>query len=156
MNICNVPSKDELEDSFFSNPLQCYAINSLTNNLIQSEESFEEQKLAMTTFINDIDSYRGLSFQYSYTKKIGIHGFTGAVKIWCIKCCIIYANSKRIKLTTTDMVCIHALQLGRIHVHQLFKLPTEDNLTPHRQAELSVLKLMKNLKKIIFKGLLMC
>ena len=53
-------------------------------------------------------------------------------------------------MTTTAMMHKSALQLGVIHVHQLFKIPTKYNMTPHRRAELSVLKLMKNSKKIGF------
>ena len=61
---------------------------------------------------------------------------------------ILYEDSKVIEMTLTDMMCKRALQLGGIHIHQLFKLPTEDNLTPHRRAELEILNLMNNLKKI--------
>ena len=53
-------------------------------------------------------------------------------------------------MTTTAMMHKSALQLGGIHVHQFFKIPTKYNMTPHRRAELSVLKLMKNSKKIGF------
>ena len=56
VNLCNVPSKDELEASSFSNLLQWDAINPLTNNPIQPEEISEEQNLAITICINSIDS----------------------------------------------------------------------------------------------------
>ena len=48
------------------------------------------------------------------------------------------------------MMCKRALQLGGIHIHQYFKLPNEDNLTPHRRAELEILNLTKNPNKIVF------
>ena len=43
-----------------------------------------------------------------------------------------------------------ALQISRIHIHQLFTIPTKDNLTPYRRAELAILNLMKKHKKIDF------
>ena len=70
--------------------------------------------------------------------------------------CILYPNSKGVKVTWTAMMCKRALQLDGIHVHKNFKLPTKDNLTPHRRAELAILNLMKNPNKFILKDMLMC
>ena len=64
--------------------------------------------------------------------------------------CILYENSKGLKVTITSMMCKLSLPLGGIHSHQRFKLPTKDNLTPHGRAELEILNLMKNPKKIDF------
>ena len=47
------------------------------------------------------------------------------------------------------MMCNCALQLGWVHFHKLFMLPIEQ-LTPHRQSELAIIKLMKHLKRIEF------
>ena len=48
------------------------------------------------------------------------------------------------------MVCKRALQLGGIHAHKIWSLPTDDNMTPHRRAELAILKLLRDPKKIDF------
>ena len=48
------------------------------------------------------------------------------------------------------MMCKRAFQLGEIHVHQIFKIPTQERLAPHRRAELLILNLTKKPKKIIF------
>ena len=128
----------------------------MTKDPTQSEEISEEQKLDITTCTNTIDSYLGLEFQDSYTKNVGICGFTGARKTWCMMHCIIFSNSKSPKVTTADMIWKRALQLSGIHVNQPSKIPNEDNLTPHRRAEISILKLTNNSKKIYFKYMLMC
>ena len=47
-------------------------------------------------------------------------------------------------------MCKRALQLGGTHIHQLFKLPTDDHLNPHRRAELAILQLMKKPKLMDF------
>ena len=115
-------------------------------NIILSEEIFEEQKLTITTCIDAIDSYRYLILQYLYTKNVGICGFLGGGKTWCMMYCILYYISKELKVTSTAMIYKRALQPVCIDSHKFFYFPTEDNLTPHRQAELSILNLMKKSK----------
>ena len=110
---------------------------------MQVEDSFQEQKLAITTCIDAIDQYRDLLSSGTYTKNVGIRGFPGGGKTWCMQYCQLYAISKGLKVITTAMMCKRALHLGGIHAHHLFKLPPEDNLTPHRRAELAILDLMK-------------
>ena len=63
--------------------------------------------------------------------------------------CLLYSISRGLKVTTTAMMCNRALQLGGVHVHKLFLLPTE-RLTPHRRSELAIIKLMKSPKRIEF------
>ena len=69
---------------------------------------------------------------------------------------IIYEHSKGINATLKGMVLKRDLQLSLINVYQLFKLPTEDNFTPHRQDELAILNLMKNPKKFYFLDVFTC
>ena len=40
--------------------------------------------------------------------------------------------------------------------HQLFKIPTEDNLTPHRRSELAILNFMKKPQKLIYYVMFIC
>ena len=48
-----------------------------------------------------------------------------------------------------DIICKSALQLGLIYAHKPFKIPTEDNFTPHRRSELEKFYLMKKSPKRI-------
>ena len=122
----------------------------MTNNTIQSEERFQDHKLVIPTCINAIDLYQGLEFQYACTKTFCICGFPGSGKTWFMMYCILYENSKGLKVTITYMMCKLSLPLGGIHPHRRFKIPTKDNLTPHGRAELEILNLMNNPKKIDF------
>ena len=86
----------------------------------------------------------------TYTKNVGIRGIPGGGKTFCGMFCLIYTIAKGLKCTSTAMMCKRALQLGGTHAHKIWSLPTDDNMTPHRRAELAILKLLRDQKKIDF------
>ena len=106
-------------------------------------KKYLKKKSNITTCVDAIDSYRCLILQDSYTKNVRIRGFPGGGKTWCMIYCILYSISKGLKVTSRAIMWKYSLQLGEIHVHQIFNITTKDKLTPHRRAELSVLNLMK-------------
>ena len=64
---------------------------------------------------------------------------------------MVYAISKGLTVCTTAMMCKRALQLGGIHIDQLFKLPYGSvRVDAHRRAELAIIKLLGNPKKLDF------
>ena len=107
-------------------------------------ESFEEQKLVLKTCVKGIDSYRNINSKLSFTKSIGIHESSRGGNTWCVINILSYAISKENVVITTTMMCKRALQLGGIHIHQLFKLPTDNMSSAHRKAELAILALLRN------------
>ena len=44
----------------------------------------------------------------------------------------------------------YSLQMSGIHIHQLFKIPIKDNLTPRSQEELAILNLINKPPKNYF------
>ena len=88
-------------------------------------------------------------------QKFENYGFTGGGKTWCMMYCILYDISKGLNVTSMPMMWKCVLQLGGIHVHQLFRIPTKANLTPHRHAEPDILSLTQKPKKNSY-GLLIC
>ena len=58
----------------------------------RTDDSYEEQKLAIETTIDAIDLYRN-TLNQSYVKHIGILGFPGGGKTWCMMYCLIYSIS---------------------------------------------------------------
>ena len=68
-NQLSIPSKEALLQNFSNNLLLFDGIGSLRKNPAQFEESFEEQKLAITTCIDAIDQYRNPSHD-SYIKML--------------------------------------------------------------------------------------
>ena len=131
-----------------SDPLDWDVITLHSKFASQSEESYEEQHLAIQTSIGAIDSHRLTLFQDAYTKNVGIRGFPGGGKIWCMIYCALYAVSKGLRVIITTMMSKRSLQLGGLHWHKIFMLPIEKNLTPHKTAELAIIKLLQNPKKV--------
>lgn len=144
-----LPSKEALLATTKSNTIEWDAVNKLHMNENQSQESFDAQKFAIETCIETLDKYTNFARQTTYTKNIGIRGFPGAGKTWCMMYTVLYAISKGLKCTTSAMMCNRALQLGGIHAHKLFMLPPEQQqLTAHRRAELAIATLLKTPKKL--------
>ena len=52
------------------------------------------------------------------------------------------------------MMCKFDLQIGGIHIHQLFNIPTKYNMTPHRRSYLVILKLINTPQEFIYYVLL--
>ena len=115
-----VPSKQALQSCSNTNPLHWDAVGSHSKSNNQSNESYEEQKLAIQSSIDSIDSYRHFHTRSSYMKNKCIRGSPGGGKTWCMMYCLLYAISKRLIVTTTALQCDHALHLGGQHIHQLF------------------------------------
>ena len=145
---CNIPSNNELETASYFTPVDWDAKTCFKKFQNQTDDSYEEQKLAIETCVDAIDAYRN-TLQDSFIKHVGILGFPGGGKTWCMMYCLLYSISRGLKVTTTAMMCNRALQLGGVHAHKLFLLPTE-RLTPHRRSELAIIKLMKSPKRIEF------
>ena len=150
MTLCEVPTKVELIGASPTYPLEWNPVASFSKSPLQSVASFEEQKLAVETCVDAIDSYRNLMDQNSYTKNVGIRGSPGGGKTWCMMYILLYAISQGNTVITTAMMCKRALQLGGIHIHQTFMIPIDNKTSAHRQAELAILVLLRKPKKMDF------
>ena len=63
---------------------------------------------------------------------------------------LLYSVSQGLNVVTTALMCKRALQLGVIHIHQLFLRPTGTTLTPHWTEEVAIIKIMNNTTKLKF------
>ena len=147
---CNIPSKFELMNATLEAPVVWDPVSSYRRNPVQSQESYEEQCFAIKTCIDTINEYCNIMTSTSYTKNIGIRGIPGSGKTFCNLYCMLYIISLGLKCNATSMMCKRALQLGGIHVHQTWPIPTEKHLTPHRRAELALTRLLKDPIKMNF------
>ena len=150
IELLQIPSKEDLNNASHTNPLDWDPIATFSQSPTQSVESFYEQKLVLKSCVETIDSYQNLHSKY--TKNIGIRGSPGGGKTWCMMNILLYAISKGHQVITTAMMCKRALQLGGIHIHQLFKLPinAENTSSAHRQAKLAIISLLWNPEKLDF------
>jgi predicted GIY-YIG superfamily endonuclease len=140
---CNIPSKDEILLATKSTPFDWDPIESFSKSNSQSEESYIEQKRAIQLGVDAINKYNNLSDQLVQTKNIGIRGFPGGGKTWCSLYLAVYAMSKGLLVLPTAMLAKRAIQLGGIHWHKLFSIPTNKNMNLHRKAELAIIQIMK-------------
>lgn len=147
---CGVPAKDELLSATLSNPLEWDAVESMSKYDQQSQESYEEQKIAVMTAVDAIDSITDFTRQSSFTKHVGIRGFPGGGKTWCMMYCVLYAISKGLRLTTTALMAKRSLQLGNSHFHKIFMLPTESKYSSSQQADIAILRILRDPKKLHF------
>ena len=145
--IQTLPDKETLLNATKENPTTWNPIEMYHRS---QEQSFQEQKIALTTCIKAIDTYCQTTSTPVYVKNVGIRGFPGAGKTFCMMYTLVYAMSRGLNTVTTAIMCKRALQLGGVHLHQLFLLPTDEKITPQQRAELAIIKLMKNPKKLEF------
>ena len=159
IELCNIPSKEEIVTATKSQPLQWNAIENMNKHQSQSDSSFEEQKLAIRICSDAIDKYCDTADQTTITKNVGIRGFPGSGKTWCSLYIAIYALSKGLLVLPTALLAKRAIQLGGIHWHKLFCIPCEDNMSIHRKAELAIIQLLrkpKNLHLVLCIDVLIC
>ena len=60
----------------------------------------------------------------------------------------LYTISQGLLCVTLSMMCRRSVYLGGKHVHYIFCLPTERNLSPHQMAELAITQLLRKPAKL--------
>ena len=145
---CIIPPKDDLMNAKKESPLNWNAVSSFTKNNIQSDESFEEQKVAIEYCCRACDTYCILSNKF--TKCTGIRGFPGSGKTWLMEYIVLYSISKGLSVITSSQMARRSIQLGGKHIAYLFGLTIEKNMSPHQRAERAIAKLLKHPKKLNF------
>lgn len=143
-----LPTKEQLMECTKSNTLGWNAYEALEKFDGQSEESHEEQKLAVKLCTTAIDKYCSLDGQRSIAKNIGIRGFPGSGKTWCSLYCCLYALSKGLFCLPTAVLAKRAIQLGGTHWHSMFCIIPDKKTNVHRKAELAVCQLMRDPQKL--------
>jgi predicted GIY-YIG superfamily endonuclease len=144
INTCNIPPKEELLNATLNNPCNWDPIASFTKGINQSEESFNEQKFAIQTCIQAIDSITNLSDQLTMTKSIVIRGHPGAGKSFCMMYVIVYAICQGLFQTPVAKMTHRGLQIGGINWDKLLGLRgSENNVGIHRRAELAIARLKR-------------
>eukprot|EP00957_Ditylum_brightwellii_P079306 6030244-Ditylum_brightwellii.AAC.1 len=130
----NIPMGEELVNASKENRLcwDCLATFSQTEE--QSNESYEEQGIAIKTCKDAIDSYANAFSQDTETMCIGMRGSPGS----------------GLNVIATVLLATRANYLGGKYWYHIFCLPTEDNLSAYQSTELAIVKLLKNPKKLNF------
>lgn len=143
----NIPEPSVIEVATRESPITWNPIDSFQKSDNQSELSFQEQKLALKICKQAIDYYLNIFDQYKYTKNIGIRGFPGSGKTYCMQYMAFYCLCQGLNCIPMAILAKRANFLGGKHWHWLFCIPTERGLSLHRKAELAIIKIMKNAAK---------
>ena len=150
----NILLEQEIENVDRNQPHDWNPISHFNQFQNQSEESFIEQKLALSLSIQIINKYKTISGSESrtYTKNVIIYGAPGTGKSFIGQITVLYCLSKGMNILTTSLLCVRANALGGIHLHKLFGLPCDDKLqlSPFKSAEKALEKLEGKLIYYIF------
>ena len=126
----SIPSEEETNNVDRENPLDWNPLTVFNQFQNQSEESYNEQKMALNLAIQVIDKYRSTTGNESrlYTKNLIIYGAPGTGKSFIGQTAVLYCLAKGMNIMSTSLLGVRANSLGGIHIHKLFMLPTDDNL----------------------------
>ena len=145
---CNIPSKEELMNATLQNKLDWDPVECFVQGNEQSDGSYLEQKLAISTCKNTIDSYVNIMEQTTMTKSVTVRGHPGAGKTFCMLYTIVYAIAQGLMVVSTAKMSHRSLQLGGINWDKILCLRGNDgNVNPHRRAELAISRIRKDRKK---------
>jgi predicted GIY-YIG superfamily endonuclease len=157
-NTEGVPSMDNVLQAERRAPLQWSPVNDVIRYEHQSQQSFDEQQIALRLGVRQIDKYRAISGRASttYTKNVVVYGAPGAGKTFVSQLLVLYAISQGLNVISTALMGVRANALGGagLHIHKLFHFPTDGNATtsPFRCAELALQKIKR--KTVILHALL--
>lgn len=104
----------------------------------QSEESYEEQRMALTVGVNAVNKYCKQFCNSNYTKGILTNGAPGAGKTFILQAQGLYAMTRGLRVMSTSLMAIRAIAIGGYHLHRLFQWEVGKNANLFRLAEVSL------------------
>ena len=105
----------------------------------QSDDSYAEQKMALTVGVNAVNKYCKQFCNTDYTKGILTNGAPGAGKTFVLQAQGLYAMTLGLRVMSTSLMAIRAIAIGGYHLHRLFQWEVGKNVNLFRLAEVSVL-----------------
>ena len=104
----------------------------------QSDDSYAEQKMALTVGVNAVNKYCKQFCNRDYTKGILTNGAPGAGKTFVLQAQGLYAMTRGLRVMSTSLMAIRAIAIGGYHLHRLFQWEVGKNANLFRLAEVSV------------------
>jgi hypothetical protein len=118
LQICNIPSKEELISAKRESPLDWDPVSNFHHNRIQPETSYREQKIAIKFVTDAIKKYTEV-----YNKFVKCSGIRGSGKTWTMEYCVIYALCQGLNVITTSQMARRSIQLGGKHISFFLVFP---------------------------------
>ena len=144
---CNMPTVTDLMNASRHNPINWNAVENYRQAPNQTNDSFEEQKIAVK--MNDAAFNACESLSSVFVKNVGIHGVPGSGKTHVQQYSCINAVAKGLKIITTSLQAKRNLNIGgKEHLHRLLCLSINEKIIPFRTAEMALLRLSRNPVKV--------
>lgn len=147
-----MPTREDINNVTRDTPLMWNPTDVMTRYERQSEASFAEQKYAIGLEVDQINRYRNANQEGNFTclKNTVIYGAPGTGKSFVSQSLVLYAISQGLNVISTALMGVRANALGGggLHLHQLFKLPTDDNgikLSPFKAAQAALGKIYRQI-----------
>jgi len=141
-----LPELQRLETTTFHNVLKWNPEDSIVSSDIQCEESIAEQRGLVRTSMCRIAQYQAAS--ESLAKSICITGGPGVGKSTLLQLLLLYAASKGLTVAITALMAERSRELGGHHLNQVFAIPVKEKASVSRLAELSVINLTRQTKRM--------
>jgi len=140
----NAPSKEDLMAATTNSPV-CNYIHELQRLRDQSQESFQEATQVFNFCKTNIDRFSSPADRAP--TNIILNGGPGTGKTFQLKMAALYAASLGLNIMITAFICDRAIELGGIHLHNLFCLPAKMG-SVHQMADHSIRNLKYNPLKV--------
>eukprot|EP00984_Skeletonema_dohrnii_P023809 scaffold12895_cov164-Skeletonema_dohrnii-CCMP3373.AAC.6 len=148
VKVDGAPDKDQLMACDRNNPISWSPLDLFTMSPQQSEESYDEQKVAIDVVVKEMNTYIDHEARLQ-SKNVIIHGCSGAVKSFISFYCSLYGISQGLNIFPTSLAGVNAARIGGQHWHNLFCLDGgQTSAPPSRQAELALTRINRDSLKV--------
>ena len=103
----------------------------------QSEESFQEQRLALSLGVSAVNRYSKQFGVKSYAKGVLTNGAPGAGKTFVLQTQGLYGMSQGLRAMSTSLMAVRATAIGCNNLHRIFQWEVGKNANLFRLAEVS-------------------
>ena len=143
-SLYGLPSQSDINSCCRGTSLSWDPIANFKKSSSQSDQSYQDQKTAITTTVAAIDQYIDCSSQSTFVRCRVICGSPGSGKSFLLNYVALYAMSIGLNVAITALMAQRAIHLGGLHLHKLFILPVKQSHNVHAMAESSLQALMRN------------
>jgi hypothetical protein len=133
-----LPTKKEILEASKFKPYEHWdPLTNIKKFSEQSEESFKEQKLALTMGVNAVNNYCQQFGPTTYTRGLLVNGAPGAGKTHVEEAIGLYGMSQGLRVMSSSLMAVRATALGGYHLHRLFQWEVGKRGNLFRLAEVS-------------------
>jgi predicted GIY-YIG superfamily endonuclease len=141
-----IPSKIEVLNATIDKPTP-FELTSIPRFDGQDTESYREHHTAYQTITEAVQHYKAA--RECRTKSIVLVGAGGVGKTVDLRIAGLYCLSQGLSVMTTTLTGKRAAETAGEHIHVLFKIPINSELTVNQAAEIAFASLLKDPKKLM-------